>query len=87
MPKGKTAKKAPRRGAARRGAGPAPFEGLRSFIKRTVDERPEIFEHLTNSRIEFWKAVRAVLDRRIGSLERSRGRNRKSGVTKVRVTE
>lgn len=65
----------------------APFEGIRTFYRRKIEENPELFQHLANSRIEFWRAVRSLVDWRINTLEGRRERMGKRGVTRVKVTE
>lgn len=65
----------------------APFEGLRLYCQRKIEENPEFFQHLANSRIELWKAARSFVDWRITSLERRRERTGKRGVTRIKVTE
>jgi hypothetical protein len=40
-------------------------------LGRVFDVSPEVRQHLTNSRVEFLKAIRAVLDHRIERLSSS----------------
>ncbi len=65
-----------------------PFESFSSFCQKKMDESPQLFHHLANSGIEFWKAVRSLIDWRIATLEaRQRKLGGRRGVRKIRVTE
>ena len=84
MAERRAAKRPARRARAAR---PAPFEGVRDLMRKMVETRPDFFEHLSNSRVEFWKAIRSLIDQRIESLERGRARLRKREITRVKVSE
>lgn len=86
MPEKKRAARRPRRPAPRAPRF-APFEGLRFYCQRKMEENPEFFQHLANSRVELWKAIRSFIDWRIESLERRRERTGRKGVTRVRISE
>jgi hypothetical protein len=54
-------------------------------LEKTAGERSAFFEHLNNSRVEFLKAVRALVDERIGHLE-GKGQTRdQDRMTKIEV--
>ena len=85
---------AERKRVPRRPARPArprvvtPFESWRGFCQKKMDENPQLFQHLANSGIEFWKAVRSLIDWRIATLEaRQRRLSGRRGVQKIKVTE
>jgi hypothetical protein len=51
-----------------------------AFGKQTI-----FFKHMTQSRIEFLKAMRSLLDERIDSLEKKKGAKAKKRMTKIKV--
>ena len=61
-------------------AGPCPCQQIADGVRQLLGVPPAAKEHLTNSRVEFLKALRAMLDARIEHLS---GQTRKG--TKVAV--
>ena len=53
------------------------FEGLHG-------EKSEFFDHLNQSRLEFFKAIRSLLDEKIESIEKKSAKKRKKA-TKIKV--
>jgi hypothetical protein len=48
-------------------------------------KQSDFFKHMTQSRIEFLKAVRSLLDERIETLEKERAPKKKKRMTKIKV--
>jgi hypothetical protein len=53
-------------------------------MEKTYGKKSTFFDHLHQSQIEFLKAVRSLVDDRIGELERKKGGIRKKA-TKIEV--
>ncbi len=47
----------------------------------------EFFEHINNARIEFLKAIKSIIDKRIESLEKAKEKERKHKYSKIAVKE
>jgi hypothetical protein len=47
-------------------------------------EKSEFFDHLNQSRLEFFKAIRSLLDEKIESIEKKSAKKRKKA-TKIKV--
>jgi hypothetical protein len=54
---------------------------------KVFGKESEFFEHITNARIEFLKAIRSVLDKRIKSLEKDKEKEKKHKYSKIAVQE
>lgn len=54
-------------------------------LEGITGERSRFFEHLNQSRIEFLKALRSLVDDRIESLEKKGSRSGKKKATKIQV--
>jgi hypothetical protein len=50
------------------GSGRCVCQEVLDHVSKVFAVSPEVKQHLTNSRVEFLKAIRAVLDQRIESL-------------------
>lgn len=78
---------------ARRGRPPgkravgSPMEGIRAFLERQREQRPEFFAHMANSRIEFLRAIRSLIDWRITVLEGRRDRGTRRRGARIQVTD
>ena len=56
-------------------------------LENVLGKKSGFFKHMTQSRIEFLKATRALLDERIDSLEKEKARKKKKKkrMTKIKV--
>lgn len=54
-------------------------------LERISGRKSDFFEHLTLSRLEFLKAVRSLVDERIGDLERKDSKGGKKKAAKITV--
>lgn len=54
-------------------------------LENAFGKQTDFFKHMTQSRIEFLKAMRSLLDERIGSLEKKKGAKVKKRMTKIKV--
>jgi hypothetical protein len=55
-------------------------------LENVFGKKSDFFKHMTQSRIEFLKAMRAVLDERIDTLEKEKAPKKKKRMTKIKVT-
>lgn len=53
-------------------------------MEKVFDKESKFFEHLNQSRIEFLKAIKTLVDGRIENLEKKGGKGKKK-VTKIKV--
>lgn len=56
-----------------------------SDLEEFFGEKSKFFDHLNQSRIEFLKAVRSLVDERIESLEKKGSKGGKKKMTKIKV--
>lgn len=54
-------------------------------LENTFGKKSPFFEHMTQSRLEFMKGVRSLLDARIENLEKKRSGNPAQKMTKIKV--
>jgi len=54
-------------------------------LEKRSGKKSKFFEHLTRSRVEFFKAVRSVVDEKIETLEKRDAAGGKKRVTKIKV--
>ena len=56
-----------------------------SDLERAYGKKTKFFEHLSQSRVEFLKAIRSLVDERIENLEEKGAKRAKKKMTKVKV--
>jgi hypothetical protein len=56
-----------------------------SDLEKASGKKSRFFEHLTQSRVEFLKAVRSLVDEKIEDLEKKGASKGKKRVTKIKV--
>ena len=56
-----------------------------SELEKVSGEKSKFFEHLNNSRVEFLKEVRSLVDERIESIEKKGKEKRKKKATRIKV--
>lgn len=54
-------------------------------LERALGKKSKLFEHLTQSQVEFLKAIRSLLDVRIEDLEKKASQKAKKKMTKIKV--
>ncbi|MFH1242189.1 MAG: hypothetical protein V1689_07475 [Pseudomonadota bacterium] len=54
-------------------------------LEKASGKRSKFFDHLTQSRVEFLKAIRSLVDDRIGELERKGATKGEKRVKKIKV--
>ena len=54
-------------------------------IENVFGKKSDFFKHMTRSRIEFLKGMRALLDERIDTLEKEKAPKKKKRMTKIKV--
>ena len=54
-------------------------------LENAFGKQTDFFKHMTQSRIEFLKAMRSLLDERIDSLEKKKSAKAKKRMTKIKV--
>ena len=54
-------------------------------LEDVFGKKSDFFKYMTRSRIEFLKAMRALLDERIDSLEKGKSPKKKKRMTKIKV--
>lgn len=54
-------------------------------LEKTFGKKTPFFEHMTQSKLEFMKGIRSLLDARIDSLEKKRSGNPVKKMTKIKV--
>ena len=56
-----------------------------SDLERLSPDKSKFFKHLNQSRVEFLKAVRSLIDERIENLEQKQGEKGGKKATKIKV--
>jgi hypothetical protein len=56
-----------------------------SDLEKASWEKSKFFKHLNQSRVEFLKAIRSLIDERIESLEKKASPKAKKKMTKIKV--
>lgn len=56
-----------------------------SDLEKASWEKSKFFKHLKQSRVEFLKAIRSLIDERIESLEKKESPKAKKKMTKIKV--
>ena len=54
-------------------------------LENVFGRRTDFFKHMTQSRLEFFKAMRSLLDERIDTLEKQSAPRKKKRMTKIKV--
>jgi sarcosine oxidase delta subunit len=54
-------------------------------LEKMSGEKTEFFKHLNNSRVEFLKAIRSLVDDRIENLEKQEKKEKKRKMKKIKV--
>lgn len=54
-------------------------------LENVFGKKTDFFKHMTQSRIEFLKAMRALLEEHIDSLEEKKAQKKKKRMTKIKV--
>ena len=54
-------------------------------FEKNAGEKSKFFEHLTRSRVEFFKAVRALVDQKIEDIEKKGATEGRKKMTKIKV--
>ncbi len=54
-------------------------------LDKVFGKKSEFFKHMAQSRIEFLKAMRSVLDEHIDTLEKKKAPKKKKRMTKIKV--
>ena len=54
-------------------------------LEKVFGKKSPFFEHMTQSKLEFMKGVRSVLDARIENLEKKRSEDPDQKMTKIKV--
>ena len=54
-------------------------------LETVFGKKSDFFKYMTQSRIEFLKAMRALLDERINTLEKEKSPKKKKRMTKIKV--
>jgi len=62
-----------------------PIGRIFSDLEKIMGGKSKFFKHLTNSRVEFLKAIRSLVDERIDDLEKRESAKGRKKMTKVRV--
>ena len=59
--------------------------GFFEDLEQAFGKKSKFFEHMTQSKLEFMKGIRSLLDVRIESLEKKRSGNSAQKMTKIKV--
>jgi hypothetical protein len=54
-------------------------------LEKAFGKKSPFFEHMTQSKLEFMKGIRSLLDERIENLEKKRSKNPDQKMTKIKV--
>ena len=54
-------------------------------LEKAFGKKSQFFEHMTQSRLEFMRGIRSLLDARIENLEKKRSGNPAKKMTKIKV--
>lgn len=54
-------------------------------LEKAFGKKSPFFEHMTQSKLEFMKGIRSLLDERIENLEKKRSGNPRQKMTKIKV--
>lgn len=54
-------------------------------LEKAFGDKSQFFEHMSQSKLEFMKGIRSLLDVRIESLEKKRSGNPAQKMTKIKV--
>jgi len=54
-------------------------------LEKACGEKSQFFEHMSQSKLEFMKGIRSLLDARIDNLEKKRSGNSAKKMTKIKV--
>jgi hypothetical protein len=64
-----------------------PFCQLYAGLIRLADPQSEFCRHLQMARVEFYKALRSLIDQRLDTLEKAAQASSKKGFKKIKVEE
>ena len=62
-----------------------PVGGFFEDLEQAFGKKSQFFEHMTQSKLEFMKGVRSVLDAHIENLEKKRSDDPDQKMTKIKV--
>ena len=62
-----------------------PIGRIFSDLEKIMGGKSKFFKHLTNSRVEFLKAIKSLVDERIDDLEKRESAKGRKKMTKVQV--
>jgi hypothetical protein len=62
-----------------------PVGGFFEDLEKAFGKKSPFFEHMTQSKLEFMKGVRSVLDAHIENLEKKRSEDPAQKMTKIKV--
>ena len=62
-----------------------PVGGLFEDLEQAFGKKSKFFEHMTQSKLEFMKGIRSLLDDRIDNLEKKRSGGAGRTMTKMKV--
>jgi len=68
-----------------KGAGGCPVGSFFEDFENAFGKKSPFFEHMTQSKLEFYKGLRSLLDARIDHLEKQRSDKPAKKMTKVKV--
>jgi len=62
-----------------------PVGGFFEDLEQAFGKKSQFFEHMTQSKLEFMKGIRSLLDARIDNLEKKRSGKAGKKMTKIKV--
>jgi hypothetical protein len=62
-----------------------PVGGFFEDLEQAFGKKSQFFEHMTQSKLEFMKGIRSLLDARIDNLEKTRSGKAGRKMTKIKV--
>ena len=62
-----------------------PVGGFFEDLEQAFGKKSQFFEHMTQSKLEFMKGIRSLLDARIDNLEKRRSGESGKKMTKIKV--
>jgi hypothetical protein len=62
-----------------------PVGGFFEDLEQAFGKKSQFFEHMTQSKLEFMKGIRSLLDARIDNLEKRRSGGAGKKMTKIKV--
>jgi hypothetical protein len=68
-----------------KGTGGCPVGSFFEDLEQAFGKKSQFFGHMTQSKLEFMKGIRSLLDARIDHLEKERSGNPAEKMTKIKV--